>query len=111
MTELISRDRLELALKYLAESDEPCARARANHARAEFKAKSIRNTLIQASTAKTVADRAVEAETSEVYCKAKAEEFEAFFEYEKKKNKRITETIVIDTWRSLNAGRNKGNIV
>jgi len=27
------------------------------------------------------------------------------------KNKRITQTIIVDVWRSLNAGRNKGQII
>ena len=107
---MISQDRLQAALTYLAETDEPCAQFRADHARAEFKAKSVRNVLFNGSMG-TVAERNAKAETSKAYLDAKEEEFENFFQYEKMKNKRITETIVVDTWRSLNAGRNKGNIV
>ena len=106
----ITVDRMEEAVEYLVDTDEPCAQFRADHARAEFKAKSVRNVLFNGSMG-TVAERNAKAETSKAYLDAKEEEFENFFQYEKMKNKRITETIVVDTWRSLNAGRNKGNIV
>jgi len=107
---MISKDRLEAALTYLAETDEDCALHRANHARAEFKAKSVKNTVF-ASLDGSVADRNAKAESSAKYVDAKKEEFVFFFEYEAMKNKRATESIVIDTWRSLNAGRNKGQII
>ena len=107
---MIDKDRLTKALNYLAKTDEPCAQHRADHARAEFKAKSIKNVLMKAITKGSIPDRTAEAETEQAYLDAKAEEFQKFFEYEAMKNKRITESIVIDTWRSLNAGRNKGQI-
>ena len=107
---MINKDRLQAALKYLSKTDEPCAQARADHARAEFKAKSIKNAQFQAGDG-SIADRNAVAETSEAYCTAKLVEFESFFEYEKLKNKRATEAIVIDTWRSLNAGRRTGQIM
>ncbi len=108
---MISQDRLQESLIYLAETDEPCAQRRADHARAEFKAKSVKNVLMKAITKGSIPDRTAEAETDQAYLDAKAEEFQKFFEYEAMKNKRITETIVVDTWRSLNAGRNKGQII
>lgn len=108
---MINKERLQQALTYLAETDEKCARWRADHARAEFKAKSVRNVLMKAITKGSIPDRTAEAETEQAYIDAKAEEFEAFFQYEAMKNKRITESILIDTWRSLNAGRNKGQII
>ena len=37
--------------------------------------------------------------------------FEVLKASDSMQNKRSTETIVIDCWRSLNSGRNKGNIV
>lgn len=108
---MINKDRLQAALTYLAETDETCARLRADHARAEFKAKSVKNTLLKVITKGSIPDRTAEAETSQEYLDAKMEEFQFFMQYEAMKNKRITETIIIDTWRSLNAGRNKGQII
>ena len=106
---MISMERLSRALQYLAETDEACAQLRAEHARAEFKAKSIKNTIFMASEG-SIADRNAIAESSQQYQDAKEKEFEFFNGYEAMKNKRATEAIVIDTWRSLNAGRNKGQI-
>lgn len=108
---MISQERLQQALTYLAETDEECGILRSNVARAEFKAKSIRNTLIMASDQKTVADRQTEAETSQEYRAAKEEEFFAFSRYEGMKNERATESILIDVWRSLNAGRRSGQVM
>ena len=106
----VSTQRMELALKFLAETDEDCARLRADHARAEYMAKSVRNTNFAAADG-TVADRNAAAENSPEYEAAKLAEFQAFQEYEAMKNKRATESIVIDVWRSLNSARNKGQIV
>jgi len=108
---MINKDRLQQALTYLAETDEECGKLRADHARAEFKAKSINKTIFKNITNGSIADRQAEADTDEVYFQAKQAEFDAFFKYESMKNKRITQTIIVDVWRSLNAGRNKGQII
>ena len=108
---MITKDRLQAALTYLAETDEECAKFRSDHARAEFAAKSIKNTIFCAATGGSIADRTALAEVSDEYQQAKADEFQEFFNYEAMKNKRATQVIVIDTWRSLNAGRNKGQIL
>lgn len=108
---MINQARLQQALTYLAETDEECAKLRADHARAEFKAKSIKNAIFHSIATGSIADRTAEAEVSEEYIEAKTAEFDYFMRYEAMKNKRATESILIDTWRSLNAGRNKGQIV
>ena len=108
---MINQDRLQAALTYLAETDEPCAQARADHARAEFKAKSIKNTFTQSYEKGSIADRSAAAENEQKYLDAKEQEFTKFCEYEAMKNKRGTEAIVIDTWRSLNAGRRSGQVM
>jgi hypothetical protein len=109
--EIITRDQLEAALRDLSESDTPCARARADHARAEFKAKSIKNTFFRVYGNGSVADRWARAEIEQKYLDAREHEFEKFCEYEQLKNKRSTLSIVVDTWRSLNAGRRTGQIM
>ena len=108
---MITLERMEKALKYLANTDESCAQKRTDYARAEFAAKSIKNVVMQSLEKGSVADRTAQAELSSEYKSAKDVEFDAFFAYEAEKNKRITENVVIDTWRSLNAARNKGQII
>ena len=107
---MISKERLQEALTYLAVTDEECAKHRAEHARSEFFAKSVKNTIFK-SLEGSIADRTAEAECSQTYTDAKNREFDEFFRYEAMKNKRATESIVIEVWRSLNAGRNKGQII
>ena len=108
---MINQARLQQALTYLAETDEECAKLRADHARAEFQAKTVKNVLFEAESSGSIADRTAKAESSQEYISIKNEEFNYFFRYEAMKNKRITESILIDTWRSLNAGRNRGQII
>jgi hypothetical protein len=108
---MINQDRLQAALTYLAETDLPCARARADHARAEFKAKSIKNTFFRAYGNGSVADRWARAEIEQKYLDAREHEFTKYFEYENLKNKRQTEVVVIEVWRSLNAGRRSGQVM
>ena len=108
---MISQERLQQALTYLASTDEECGKLRADVARAEFKAKSIRNTIYKAIATGSIADRQAEAETAQEYLDAKMVEFQKFAEYEAMKNKRATESILIDVWRSLNAGRRSGQVM
>lgn len=107
---MISKDRLEQALKYLAESDETAAYHRAHVARTELKAKQVKNAVYLHSEG-SIPERTAAAENSEEYSDAMAGYFEALREAEQVRNKRSTEAIVIDVWRSLNAARNKGQIV
>jgi hypothetical protein len=107
---LITQSRLQKALTYLAETDEPAAALRADVERAEFKAKALRDTVFL-HVEGTVAERNSTAGTHSTYYDAMEVYFAALKASEAMKNKRATESIVIDTWRSLNSGRNKGNIV
>jgi hypothetical protein len=107
---LINEGRLQKALTYLAETDEPAAALRADVERAEFKAKAIKDAVFLTKVG-SVAERQALAGASSEYNDAMQDYFEALKQSDAMKNKRITEAIVIDTWRSLNSGRNKGNIV
>ena len=108
---MISVERMEKALKYLAETDETFAYHKAHAARTEHKAKAIKQAQFLHSDEKTIAERQACAENSEEYKAAMDNYFEALRESEHVKNKRATESIVIEVWRSLNSSRNKGNIV
>lgn len=107
---LINEERLQKALTYLATTDEPAADLRADAERAEFKAKAIKDAVFLAK-AGTVAERQALAGASGEYCSAMDEYFDALKASDAMRNKRSTESIVVDCWRSLNSGRNKGNIV
>lgn len=100
----ISQDRMEKALAYLATTDEPCASLRADMERAEYKAKRTKAAVFQLSEG-SVAERNATAETAGDTQNAYEQYFTALRDYEAMKNKRSTEEIVIETWRSLNANR------
>jgi len=107
---VISVERMEKALKYLAETDETFAYHKSHCARVEHKAKAIKQAIFLRCSG-TIAERQAQAENSEEYGAAMDNYFEALRESEHVKNKRQTESIVIDVWRSLNSSRNKGNVV
>lgn len=106
----LSDDRLQQALTYLAQTDEPCATLKAAAARAEWKAKALRDALFLRADG-SAANRQAEAGASPAYAAAMGEYFAALHEYEAMRNKRTTESIVVEVWRSLNANRRTGNVV
>jgi hypothetical protein len=106
---MIDEARLAKALTYLATTDEPCAELRTDMERAEFKAKAIKDVVFRHLSG-SVADRQAEAGTAEEYTEAMDAYFDTMQKYEAMRNKRTTETIVVETWRSLNASRRQGNV-
>ena len=104
---MLSDDRAQKALVYLAETDELCAEAKANAERMEFKAKAIRQAIFLHSEG-TVAERTAIAETHQDYAAAMEEYFVAIRQYAHTMNKRDTEKIVMDTWRTICANRRRG---
>ena len=105
----ISDDRLQKALTYLAETDEPCADLKANTERAEFKAEAIRDAIFL-RTDGTVAERTAVAKASQEYADAKEAQFIVLAQYEAMRNKRTTEAIVVDVWRSMESSKRAGNV-
>lgn len=104
---MISDDRAEKALKYLAETDRPCAEAKVNAERMEFKAKVTKQTIFKIADG-SIADRTALADTSTDYATAMEAYFAALQEYAQMANKRQTEAFVIEVWRSVNANRRHG---
>jgi len=109
--EVVSLERMERALNYLSETDDECAKLRSDWARFEWLAKSVKDTVFSGLTDGSVADRQAIANISVEHRGAQNKAFDAFYKYEAMKNRRATESIVIDTWRSLNSARNKGQIL
>ena len=101
---MISTDRLQKAMTFLAETDEPCANLKADVARKEYltklaeaKAFHLTEGSVEARKAEAKASLGVQ-EAYDVY-------FKMIAEYERLKAKRETETLVVEVWRSLNANR------
>ena len=106
---MIDEARLAKALTFLATTDEEAANLRVDMERAEFKAKAIRDALFKHLEG-SVADRQAEAGSSKQYAEAMSEYFEAMRQYEKIANKRKTENVMVDAWRSLNSNRRMGQV-
>ena len=109
----VTTQRMEQALTYLAETDDKAAYHKSHVARTEYKAKAIRQSifLVNPEKLKTVAERQAYADNCDEYEDAMFGYFEALREYEHVRNKRSTEALVVEVWRSVNSARNKGQIV
>lgn len=101
---MISQDRLEKAMTYLATTDEEAAELLANMERAEFKAKAVKDALIKHGEG-GLGDRTAAAGCSPEYTEAMDHYFAAVRAYNATKNKRQTEALIVDVWRSQNANR------
>jgi hypothetical protein len=98
---------MEQAIEYLSDTDEPCAVLRSNMERAEFKAKQTKASIFRVSEG-SVAERNAIADTSLDTELAYEDYFKAMLAFDAMKNRRATEAIVVETWRSLNANRRQG---
>lgn len=106
---MIDEARLGQALRYLATTDNECAELRTRMERFEFRAKAIKDAIFKRLEG-SVADRQAEAGSSGEYSAAMDDYFAAMEAYEAMRNKRGTEAIVVEVWRSFQANRRQGNI-
>lgn len=104
---MISEERAEKALRYLVDTDETAAAAKAEMERAEFAVKRTREAIFMHSEG-TVADRQAIAITHASTLEAHERYVHAIALYNKLNNKRDTERIVMDAWRTLQANRRQG---
>ena len=98
---MVSDDRAEKALTYLVQTDEQCALAQSyweglHQLRHQAEGYSVKEK-----------ERTKNDGTFNEYCE-KVEE--ARTNYLKMKNKRATEALVIEAWRTVNANKRRGNI-
>jgi len=106
---VISDERCEKALRYLATSDEQAAELKADVDRSEFKAKSLKGAGFLHLEG-TVADRdAGSLQLPEVQA-AYEDHFKAIRAYSAIANKRALEVLVVEVWRSVGANRRVGNV-
>lgn len=107
---MISDERLQKSLKYLAETDEECAQAKALMKGMEHKLKTIRYVVYLEAQGNTIADREAQSYASETYRQAVKDYQDAVYQYETLATKRATETLIVEVWRSMNANRRQGNV-
>ena len=106
---MISESRLQQSLTYLAETDEPAAKAKGLMEGLKNQEKSILAAAFL-ETDGTVAEREARSRVSPDFTKWRETYENAVLMYETVKNKRNTEATVIEVWRSLNASRRVGNL-
>jgi hypothetical protein len=104
---VISQQRLEKALVYLAETDEPMAEAKGEILRLENLIKRV-NYRLFLSASGSVEARKAEAGKSEETARLEEELVAATVKYEGMRAKRDTERAVIEVWRSLESSRRQG---
>lgn len=107
----ISEDRLQRSLTYLAESDEEFAKAKGFMEGMSKQEKTVLGMVFLEKTG-TNQEREYQARTSNEYEEWRVKYQGAVCDYELYRNKRITETLIVDVWRSLNSNRRQagGNL-
>ena len=104
---MISEDRLEKAMRYLAETDEELAEAKGEVLRCEQLLKRIQYRLFESADG-SIELRKAKAGMSAETARAEEELVSAIVKYEGLRAKRDTESTVVEVWRSLNASRRLG---
>ena len=103
----ITEDRMSEALAYLCDTDESCAELKTNVERADYRVDAIKDAIFLRSEG-GVAVREAIAKTHPEYVAAKEKYFDALQKHEAMRNRRNTENIVFECWRSLFSGMKKG---
>ena len=106
---MISDERAEKALAYLVKTDQEAAAAKAHVIAMEQQTKTVKAMQFLEAEG-TVAEREARAATSRDYLAACQKHHAAVADYELLKNKRLSESLVIEAWRSIQANRRHGNV-
>lgn len=104
---MISDDRAEKALRYLVDTDEPAAQAKANMERSEYAYKRAKE-MVFIHAEGTVAERQATAAMHPKVKEAHEHYVASIALYGHMANKRDTERIVLDMFRTLSANRRMG---
>jgi len=104
---MISQDRMEKALKYLAETDAEVAQAEGDVLSAEYKVDLVKDRIFLTSEG-TVAERQARAGVSNETLTAHTEYVSALVALKRLKAKRATEAMILETWRTQEASRRHG---
>lgn len=105
---MIDEKTAEKALNYLAETDEPAAKAKSLMLALEKQEKTVLAVSYMNSQGRSVQDREYEARKSIEYLDWQEKYKDAVYEHELYRNKRSRAELTIEFWRSLNANRRQG---
>ena len=103
---MISEARLEKAMTYLAHTDEDAAKAKALCKKLEKMERIIRGEAFLKASG-TVAEREAKSVTSEQYKEHVAYAENCWVDAELLDNKRHTEEVIVDVWRTMSANLRK----
>jgi hypothetical protein len=104
---MISEDRKEKAMRYLAETDLECAELEGDQVRREYLLEMIKDRVFLTSEGNN-REREATANTSAEVQRAHEEWVQALVRFKHVKSKRQTEAMICDQWRSENANRRQG---
>ena len=104
---MISDERMEKALRFLAETDDDIANAEGDVLRAEKLVEMIKDKLYLAAEG-SVADRKAKANVAAEVAPHEMAHIEALVKHRQLKSKRETEKLVIEVWRTFQANRRMG---
>lgn len=107
---MISDERVEKSVTYMVGTDEGFAMAKSYMVGLEKQEKTILGMAILNSEQSGQQAKEAEARNSEAYTKWRKDYEDAVFNFEIVRNKRHSETLVVDCWRSFNSNKKKGNI-
>jgi hypothetical protein len=106
---VIADERCAKALHYLASTDEDAAELKTQVARMEYLVDLARKKEFLIAEGNIEVRKAL-SESSENVKQAHENYLTALLSFEKIRAKRVTEALIVETWRSVNANRRVGNI-
>ena len=106
---MIADERCGKALHYLASTDEDAAELKTEVARKEYLVELARKREFLSAEGSVEARKAL-AEVSDSVKQAQDNYLTALLSFEKIRAKRVTEALIVETWRSVNANRRAGNV-
>lgn len=106
---MISEDRLQKALTFLAETDEEFAESKVHMLRLDYALELARKRMFLLAEGNNE-ERKAKAEASDHVQTVQGTYLDSVGAYEKRKAKRATEELIVEVWRTLSANRRQGNI-
>jgi len=106
---VISEERLEKAMRFLAETDLQSAELKTQVERKDYLVDLVRKRIFLGVTG-NIEERKAKAEQDPEVQEAHEEYLEAMLEWEKLRAKRATEELIVEVFRTLEASRRQGRI-
>ena len=107
---MISDEKRDKALTYLAETDLTAAELKADVERQEYILKQIKAAAYLDSRESTIDAKKADIEINQAVLDQKENCIQSLIDYQAVANKRETARLIIEVWRSENANRRQGNI-